>query len=78
MPLGMEVGLGQGDIVLERGTAASTFRPICIVAKRSPISAVAELLYPFDRYDVGPKNLKLNGSCDPDQALRGLAAQDLL
>jgi len=46
MPLGMEVGLGLGDIVLdgdpappERGTAAPSFRPMSIVAKRSPISA---------------------------------------
>ena len=43
MQLGMEVGLGSGDIVLdgdpapptERGTAAShTFQPMSIVAKR--------------------------------------------
>ena len=42
MPLGMEVGLGPGDIVLggdpatlpKKGTAAPTFRPISIVAKR--------------------------------------------
>jgi len=51
MPLGTEVGLGSGDTVLdgdpalptERGTAAlnspPTFRPMSIVAKRSPISA---------------------------------------
>ena len=52
MPLGMEVGLGPGDIVLdgnpapptERGTAAPTFRPVSFVAKRSPISATAEHL----------------------------------
>jgi len=52
MPLGMEVGLGPGDNVVdgdpasptERGTAAPTFRPMSIVAKRSPISATAELL----------------------------------
>jgi len=52
MPLGVEVGLGPGDIVLdgdpatvtERGTAAPTFRPMCIVVKRSSISATAELL----------------------------------
>jgi len=53
MPLGTEVSLGQGDIVLdgdtalpppERGTAAfPTFRPMSIVAKRSPISATDEL-----------------------------------
>ena len=52
MPLGTEIGVGQGHIVLdedpatptERGTAAPTFRPTSIVAKRSPISATAELL----------------------------------
>jgi len=52
MPLGMVVGLGQGDIVLdgdptlpaERGTDAPTFRPMSIVAKRSPISGSAEHL----------------------------------
>jgi len=55
MPLGTEVGLGPGDIVLdgdpatavERGTAAPphTFRTMSIVVKRSPISATAELLF---------------------------------
>ena len=58
MPLCTEVGLDQGDIVLdgtqlppptERGTAAPTFwpmsfRPMSTEAKRSPISATAELL----------------------------------
>ena len=47
MPLGTEVDLGPGHIVLdrdpapppERGTAARSFRSISIVAKRSPISA---------------------------------------
>ena len=42
IPLGVKVGLGPGDIVLdwdpapatERGTAAPTFRPTCMVAKR--------------------------------------------
>ena len=51
MPLSTEVGLGPGHIVLdgdpapphEKGTAA-TFRPMSTVAKRSPISATAELL----------------------------------
>ena len=51
MPLGTEVGLGLGDIVLDadplpptkKGTAPS-FRPMTIVAE-SPISATAELLY---------------------------------
>jgi len=51
----MEVGLGPGDIVLDvdpaapppkkRGTAAPTFRPMCIVAIWSPILAAAEHLY---------------------------------
>jgi len=31
----------------ERGTAAPTFRPVSIVAKRSRISATAELLLPI-------------------------------
>jgi len=53
MPLGTEIGLCPGDIVLdgdpappmERSAAApSTFWPMSIVAKRSPISATAELL----------------------------------
>ena len=53
MPLGMEVGLSPDDIVLdgdpalpaERGIAASsTFCPMSIVAKQSPVSATAELL----------------------------------
>jgi len=51
MPLGTEVGLGPGDIVLdgdpdpsEWGTTTPTFQPMSIVAKRSPISATAELL----------------------------------
>jgi len=52
MPLGMEVGLGPGDVVLdgdpvsptERGTTAPTFRLMSIVAKWSPISATAELV----------------------------------
>ena len=55
MPLGVEVGLGPGDIVLdgdsatptERGTAAPHFRYMSIVAKRSPISATAELFLKF-------------------------------
>jgi len=52
MPLGTEVGLGPGDIVLDGNPAPpqkkwdcpSNFRPMSIVAKRSPISAIAELL----------------------------------
>jgi len=49
--LGTEVGFGQGHVVLddiqlptERGTAAPTFLPLSIVAKRLPIWATAELL----------------------------------
>jgi len=48
MPLGTEVGLGPGDIVLDgtqlpkRGTAAPPL--FGHVAKRSPISTTAELL----------------------------------
>jgi len=49
MPLGTEVGLGPDDIALdgdpapvEGGTAAPTFRPMYIVAKRSPITATAD------------------------------------
>jgi len=52
MPLGKDVGLGPGHIVLDGdpvGTQSPTvapphFRPMPIVAKRSPISATAELL----------------------------------
>jgi len=65
MPLGMEVGLGPGDIVLdgdpaplptERGTVAPThtFWPMSIVAKRSPTSAAAELFFWFFTLDVFP------------------------
>ena len=50
MPLGTEVGLGPGDIVLDgdpapprRGAPTRTFRPM-FVAKRSPISTTAEIL----------------------------------
>jgi len=53
MPLGREVGLGPGHIVLVGDPALPkkgaqqppTFRLIFIVAKRSPISATAELLF---------------------------------
>jgi len=51
MTLGMQVGLDPGHIVLDedpappqRGTTSTNFRPTSIVAKRSPISATAELL----------------------------------
>jgi len=53
MPLGTVLRLGPGEIVLDgdpaaskdRGTAAPACRPMSIVAKRSPISATAELLF---------------------------------
>jgi len=55
MPLGTVVGLGPGDIVLDVGPSSplkwaqpTTFRPLSIVAKRSPISATAEHLYRSD------------------------------
>ena len=49
MPLGKEVGLGPGHIVLDGDPVGTqqplpTFRPMSFVAKRSPISATAELL----------------------------------
>jgi len=59
MPLGTEVGLGSGDIVLDGdpappskrrgGTAAPHFSAMSVVAKRSPISATAEHLSTFTR-----------------------------
>jgi len=57
MPLGNEVGLGPGHIVLD-GDPAETqsptaapprFWPMPIVAKRSPTSATAELLFSISR-----------------------------
>jgi len=53
MPLRMEISLGSGATVLDRGPAPPrkgaqqppTFRSMSIVAKRSPISATAALLF---------------------------------
>ena len=55
MPLGTEAGLGSGHIVLDGAQLplpppskkghAPNFRPMSIVAKRSAISATAELLF---------------------------------
>jgi len=58
MPLGKEVSLGPGHTVLDgdpvetqpRQQPLPTFRPMSTVAKRSPISATAELLL---NYNVG-------------------------
>jgi len=60
MPIGTEIGLGPSDVVLdgnpalstERGTTAPTFRTVSIVAKRSPISATAELLSDLGRVQL--------------------------
>jgi len=64
MSLGTNVGLDPGHMVLDghpapptaRGTVAPTFRPVSIVAKRSPISATAELLFvmPSDAVSLAP------------------------
>jgi len=61
MPLGKEVGLGPGHIVLvtqrPRQQPLPTFWPMSIVAKWSPISATAELVFTkhlrFDLKDMG-------------------------
>jgi len=61
IPLGTEVGLGPGDIVLDddqlppqkRAQQPLNFRPMSIVAKRTPMSATAELL--FKGPDKAPK-----------------------
>ena len=53
MPVGMEVGIGPGHIVLHgdpalplrKGHSSPTFLPMPFVAKRSPISATAELVW---------------------------------
>ena len=43
----------------ERGTAAHTFRPMSIVAKRSPISATALVLFCFVSFSVGLTRISL-------------------
>jgi len=56
MPLDKEAGLGPGHIVLDGDPAPhsspSPFRPMPIVAKRSPISATAELLFGFSFFII--------------------------
>jgi len=48
MPLGKEVGLGPGHTVLDGDPVGTqrlpAFRPMSVVAKRSPVSTTAELL----------------------------------
>jgi len=55
MPLGTEVDLGPGHIVLDgdsaplrKGTAATALFGPCLLWPRSPISATAELLLLFN------------------------------
>jgi len=43
MPLGTEVGLGQGDILLDGDPAPSLFSSV--LAEWSPVSATAEILF---------------------------------
>jgi len=51
--IGIEVGLGPGHIVLDgdpappKGAQPPNFRPMSVVAKRSPISATGEHLFSF-------------------------------
>ena len=61
MPLGIEVDLGPGHIVLDGDPAPPpskgaqqlpSFRPMFVVAKRSPISATAELLFHAPRCSI--------------------------
>ena len=56
MPVGTEVGLGPGDIVLDgdpappkKGHSLPNFRPVSVVAKRLPISDTAEHLFQTTR-----------------------------
>ena len=71
MPLGMEVGLGPGHTVLDGDPAPSqnghapNFRPMSM-AKRSPISAIAEHLFYFImeprlHYRTKPVRVDVNG-----------------
>jgi len=65
MPLGAKVGLGPGHIVSDgdpappKGAQPPIFRPMFIVAKRSPISA-AEHLFEFILCCI---TFVLNGEC---------------
>jgi len=52
MPLGMEVDLSPGHIVLDGDPAPPPFRPMSVVDKRSPISAAAEHLFVLFAADV--------------------------
>ena len=66
MPVGIEVGLGPGDIVLDGDPAPPrqgaqklpTFQPMSIVGKRSPISATAKLWFSYGFRTGSPHNKK--------------------
>ena len=76
MPLGMEVGIGPGDVVLvmdpvpftEMGTRAPSFRPMFIVAKRLDGSG-----YALVRRYLDPGDIVLDGDPAPPTE-RGTAA----
>jgi len=58
MPLGTEEDPAQATLCLmgtelpQKGAQPSNFRPISVVAKRSPISSTAELLFHFTYYFI--------------------------
>ena len=71
MSLGTEVDLGPGDIVLDADPASPqgkghnsipTFQPMSIVAKRSPISATAELLFTDRMPFLSPRQQQHRGN----------------
>jgi len=65
IPLGKEVGLGPGHIVLDGDPAITAatphFRPMPIVAKRSPISATAALLLILAVAEMGNRGHNRHG-----------------
>jgi len=78
MPLGTELSLGPGHIVLDGDpappqngdTAAPTFQPMFIMAKRSPISATAELLLrPLKNHSTPGINTPCRDIHDGDNSL---------
>ena len=67
MPLGREVDAGPSDTVLDgdpaplkKGHSTPSFRPMSIVAKRSPISATGELLFVHVAYGRGSVLVRQN------------------
>jgi len=68
-PIGTNVGLGPGRIVLHedpaplrKGAQPRNFRPMFVVAKRSPISAIAEHLFDIVIGGVWSGTLRSQGS----------------